>query len=675
MPFFPQFRAKNAFWSVVVLLAFFAGRGRFSQATSSGFDSVASAANKAREAGRNTEAIQLYKRSVELKPDWAEGWWYLGTLQYDANQFAAAIPAFRTLTKLGPQASAAWNFLGLCEFETADYDSAKIDLERGLGAEQTDEEDLRRVARYHLALLRNRSGEFEKSTELLTKEFSTGTFPKDAKFALGLAALHVGLLPKDIDPSKEALISEVGEASALLVESRTQDAIRAFDGASAKYPETPFLNYAYGSALLAAGDQGGALARFRRELTVVPQNAQARVAIGRIEATLGKSDGGPQLHAAEEPQASTDSPDLQIMKFYARTTSGGANTSKQNTAATDDALWKLAMLDFSRGNFAESLATLKSWTAHNPSSGTAWAVMGLCEFALKDYDNSLIHLERGEQLGLNASPESQRAARYHHAMLLSRARQFQKASQVLANQAEDLASDKQLQFVLGLASLHIAKLPTEVASSQNSVVARTGEAVAALYQSKYDLGIPKLKQLIADYPQMPMLHFIYGKAFSALSNYDEAAEQFALETKISPQDPAPLVDLALTRLQQRRASDALASAQHAAELGPDLAEAHYALGRVYLELKQVDAAVSQLEIAARLAPASPEVHFNLAKAYARQNQAEKAAAERAIFRRLNALAEQQRSGRGNQAYGATRAEDTLSSAPPINGQASPQNQN
>lgn len=660
---------------MAVLLAFFAVRGGFSQTTSLGFESAALAAAKARDAGRNTEAIQLYKKSVELKPDWAEGWWYLGTLQYDANQFAAAIPAFRTLTKLEPQASAAWNFLGLCEFETADYDSAKIDLEKGLSAEQTDEEDLRRVARYHLALLRNRSGEFEKSAELLAKEFSTETFPKDAKFALGLATLHVGLLPRDIDPSKEALISEVGEASALLVQARTQDAIRAFDGILAKYPETPFLNYAYGSALGAAGDQDGALARFRQELKVFPQNAQAKVAIGRTEAALGKHDDGSELNAAERSLASSASPDPQIMKFYVRATPSDAKASKENTATTDDALWNQAMLDFAQSHFTESFTALKSWTARNPNSGTAWAVMGLCEFALKDYDSSLIHLERGEQLGLNASPESQRAARYHYAMLLTRTGQFQKASQALANHAEDAGSDKELQFVLGLASLHIAKLPTEVASSQNSVVGRTGEAVAMLYQSKYDLGIPKLKQLIADYPQMPMLHFIYGKVLSALSNYEEAAEQFTVETKISPKDPAPLVDLALTRLQQRRANDALASARRAAELGPDLAEAHYALGRVYLELKQVDAAVSQLEIAAKLAPASPEVHFNLAKAYARQNHPEKAATERAIFARLNTLAEQQRSGRGNQAYGATRAEDTLSSAPPAKGQTSPQNQN
>jgi len=638
----------------------------FCQTDSPGFDSTAQAATGAREAGKIAEAIQLYKKSLELKPDWVEGWWYLGTMQYDADQFAAAIPAFQAVTKLAPQVSAAWNYLGLCEFETADYESAKNDLEKGLATGKANEEDTRRVARYHLALLRNRSGEFEKSAELLGQEFANGPFPNDAKFALGLATLHVGLLPRDVDPSKDALVSDVGEAAALLAQGRVQDAIRAFDEATAKYSNTPFVNYAEGLALTASGDEEGGLVRFRRELKVFPHNVLAQIAISRIEIKRGKASASQELRAAEKLLASAISPESQIVKLYARArgTSGTisnapAAASPANDAAFnqlaraaaarqaegkmseaianyekalqiqpnwDEGLWSLAMLDYSQGRPAESLAALKSWTARNPNLGTAWAVMGLCEFALKDYNNSLIHLGRGEELGLSGTPEAVRTARYNYATLLTRAGQFQKASHVLGNHTLNVESDKELQFVLGLASLHIARLPGEVADSQNSLVARTGEAVALLNESKYDLGIPKVKQLIVDYPGTPMLHFICGKALSALSNYDEAAEQFELEAKLSAKEPSPLVDLALTRLQQHRASDALAPAEHAMQLAPNSAEAHYALGRVYLELKRFDLAVTQLEFAARLAPSSPEVHFNLAKAYARQNQPEKAEA-------------------------------------------------
>jgi hypothetical protein len=82
--------------------------------------------------------------------------------------------------------------------------------------------------------------------------------------------------------------------------------------------------------------------------------------------------------------------------------------------------------------------------------------------------------------------------------------------------------------------------------------------------------------------------------------------------------------------------------------------------------------VRELETASKLAPGSPEVHFNLAKAYARAKLPEKAEQERAIFARLNALAEQQRSRSGNQSDGGShnaadftpnRAETEKTSAP------------
>src|SRR5215475_6152574 len=104
-PFSSQLNVKSTFGrlGMAVLFAFLVTPGGFSQTASSEFERVSLAATRAREVGKNTEAIQLYKKSVELEPNWAEGWWYLGTMQYDVNHFAEAIPAFRALTKLGPQ--------------------------------------------------------------------------------------------------------------------------------------------------------------------------------------------------------------------------------------------------------------------------------------------------------------------------------------------------------------------------------------------------------------------------------------------------------------------------------------------------------------------------------------------------------------------------------------------
>ncbi|MGA9305596.1 MAG: tetratricopeptide repeat protein, partial [Candidatus Sulfotelmatobacter sp.] len=74
------------------------------------------------------------------------------------------------------------------------------------------------------------------------------------------------------------------------------------------------------------------------------------------------------------------------------------------------------------------------------------------------------------------------------------------------------------------------------------------------------------------------------------------------------------------------------------------------LGRALADSGDTAKAIPELERANQLSPDSPEIHFALAKAYAKANQPEKASEERATFARLNALAEQQRAQRGDQAY-------------------------
>src|ERR1700722_10347124 len=95
---------------------------------------------------------------------------------------------------------------------------------------------------------------------------------------------------------------------------------------------------------------------------------------------------------------------------------------------------------YSSGTYSEAVAALKIWTECRPAQqkindGTAWAVMGLSEFERKDYDNALIHLQRGQDLGLGGSPESVRLARYRLGILLSRSGQYEIASRLLAPEA------------------------------------------------------------------------------------------------------------------------------------------------------------------------------------------------------------------------------------------------
>src|SRR5271156_4275078 len=110
------------------------------------FQALADAASAPREAGRADDAITGYRRAVALRPDWAEGWWYLGTMQYDQDHYTDAIPALRKIVELSPGLGAAWGFLGLSEFETKDYTDSLAHLEKARTIGIADDEELARVS-------------------------------------------------------------------------------------------------------------------------------------------------------------------------------------------------------------------------------------------------------------------------------------------------------------------------------------------------------------------------------------------------------------------------------------------------------------------------------------------------------------------------------------------------
>jgi tetratricopeptide (TPR) repeat protein len=251
---------------------------------------------------------------------------------------------------------------------------------------------------------------------------------------------------------------------------------------------------------------------------------------------------------------------------------------------------------------------------------------------------------------MGGSKESVQLARYRLGILLNRDHQFDLATELLAPEAGPGPLAEKIQFVLGMALLHMAVLPNEVESSKSGLVLSAGEIAALLQDSKYDEAFPRFQALLEQYPTAPFLHYAYGTALAALSQYDEAESQLRQEILISPRSELPYVRMASIALKMHRPADALSFAQHAVELGADSAEAHYLLGRSCLEVGQREKALQELETASKMAPGSPEVHFNLAKAYARANLPEKAQQERATFSRLNALAELQRSRQGSQSY-------------------------
>ncbi len=197
-------------------------------ANASGFEALVKKAEAAREADQTDEAIRLYTQVVHMRPGFAEGWWYLGMLFYEADQYAAGRAAFRHVTGLKPEMALGWAMLGLCEYETKDFESALAHLEKADQLKIPSEQGFYDVSKYHFALLLIRSGRFESSVKIIGDFARQGKDGPQFSEAMGLAALRKPLLPNELPPLERELVLDVGHAICDSAARRAAEAERKY---------------------------------------------------------------------------------------------------------------------------------------------------------------------------------------------------------------------------------------------------------------------------------------------------------------------------------------------------------------------------------------------------------------------------------------------------------------
>lgn len=249
-----------------------------SPAASAAFDDLVKRAEAARLANRLDEGVDLYRQVVKMRPDGPEGWWHLGTINYEADRYAEARDAFVRLLYLKPEGGPSWALLGLCEYKLGNYQIALDHLQRARAQGLGGSKDLSRVARYHTGILHAHFGQFEAAQYQLFPLARDQLNNTPLVEALGLAALAMPLFPSEIPPEKRELVLKAGRASYFQAARLPEDAQREYTELIARYPQTPNTHYSYGVFLLIQNpDQ--AMEEFRRELEISPAHVPARLQI------------------------------------------------------------------------------------------------------------------------------------------------------------------------------------------------------------------------------------------------------------------------------------------------------------------------------------------------------------------------------------------------------------
>lgn len=227
-----------------------------------------------REAGRLNEAVSYYVQALRIRPDWAEGWWHVGTILYDGDHYADARDALRNLVALDPKKGPAWALLGLCEFQTREYERALASLQRGRTLGLSGNRELENVVRYHGALLYIRMEQFEVAFEVLREFMMSGNESPKVIEAYGLTMLRLPFLPNEIPPDKREQVILAGRAGFNMAARRKEEARQAFDELLARYADAPNVRYAHGVFLMGQ-DTDAAMQEFQRELDKTPNHVPA----------------------------------------------------------------------------------------------------------------------------------------------------------------------------------------------------------------------------------------------------------------------------------------------------------------------------------------------------------------------------------------------------------------
>lgn len=229
-------------------------------------------AHTLREAGQLDEAARLYERALRAKPQWAEGWWYLGSIHYEADRWRPARDSFARLVQLEPKSAPGLAMLGLCDYQLGDYEGAQMALGRSRVLGIAANPQIHRVAIYHLGLLENRAGFPEVAIKTMTPLVDTEEQPSESILeAFGLAGLRRFILPAQILDADRPLLRTAGAAQIALAVREWPRAKEILQKLVAEYPNERGVHHLYGMYLLIR-EPDKAIGEFRRELEIAPND-------------------------------------------------------------------------------------------------------------------------------------------------------------------------------------------------------------------------------------------------------------------------------------------------------------------------------------------------------------------------------------------------------------------
>jgi tetratricopeptide (TPR) repeat protein len=260
------------------------------QTSSPSFDELSKSAQQAYDAQHDDDAARLYAQAVKLKPDFTQGWWAIGMIDYQHDRYPECRDALTRMVALDATAAPGFALLGLCEFRTKQYDLSFEHLKKAHMLVPVREAGgpLLDMANFHLVMLLTQQGAFELAQDMAIQVALKQRDNPEMMFAAGLACLRMAVLPEEVPQNQRQVVAMAGKAYWDLITQPPEQTEADFKALVAAYPKFPNVHFFY-ATYLAAHHPEESVPEFLAELKVQPDSVPSRVSLALRYITEGKT--------------------------------------------------------------------------------------------------------------------------------------------------------------------------------------------------------------------------------------------------------------------------------------------------------------------------------------------------------------------------------------------------
>jgi tetratricopeptide (TPR) repeat protein len=309
-------------------------------------------ANDLLQAGKPTDAVQVYRHMLEESPDSAQTAYNLGLALEAMNDTNGAEDALRKAIDLDPKMALTRAELGRLELAKGDLQSAQKWLESALDLEPELVD-----ARGNLAMVYAKNGDLVSAEKLLRQAIEDDPKYKEGHLNMGLILAQQDRkadAEKELDeavalaPQDPATLSTVGKAKVQM--GMLTEGIALLRKVADLAPDLAAAHLDLALALAEGYDLSAALVQTGEAVRLAPQSAVAHFYHGRVLYDLGRS-----TEARSEFEISCRlGPQMPEPRYF------------------------LALIDKHDGQYALAASLLEDTVKLQPDNATAWYMLGEC---------------------------------------------------------------------------------------------------------------------------------------------------------------------------------------------------------------------------------------------------------------------------------------------------------